>query len=73
MTVSIQDEGGKLNPNDLVIPTGQQPVPKKVSQMKHLFELLELDPNLVDGIVDWMDQNNDPYQQQYYKRQHEIH
>lgn len=58
VTVSIQDEGGRINPNDLVNP-GDQPVPKKVAQMKRLFELLEVDANLVDGIVDWIDKNSD--------------
>jgi general secretion pathway protein K len=73
VTVSIQDEGGKLNLNDLVDPNGRQSVPKKVGQMKRLFELLEVDPNLVDGIVDWLDQNDDPYssygaEEDYYSR-----
>jgi general secretion pathway protein K len=72
VTVSIQDEGGKLNPNDLV-NSSDQPVPKKVGQMKRLFELLQLDPSLVDGIVDCIDKNNDPYspygaEDDYYSR-----
>jgi len=73
VTVTIQDEGGKLNPNDMVDPTGQQSVPKKVSQMKRLFELQEVDPTLVDGIVDWIDKNSDPHssygaEEDYYNR-----
>ncbi len=72
VTVTIQDEGGKLNPNDLV-STNDQPTPQKVLQMKKLFELLNLDPNLVDGIVDWIDQNGDPVstygaEEDYYNR-----
>lgn len=60
VTVSIQDEGGKLNPNDLVSPN-DQPATQKVLQMKRLFELLNMDPSLVDGMMDWIDKNNDPY------------
>ncbi len=76
VTVSIQDEGGKLNPNDLVDDKGAS-VFKKVSQMKRLFELLNLDPNLVDAIVDWVDHDlkggNEPYsiygaEEDYYSR-----
>jgi general secretion pathway protein K len=58
VTVSIQDEGGKLNPNHLV-NTSDQPVEKKVLQMRRLFELLEVDPDLVNAIVDWIDQNGE--------------
>lgn len=71
VTVSIQDEGGKLNPNDLVSPGGQ-PVQKKVAQMRRLFELAGADPNLVDAIVDWIDPNSDslPHgaEEDYYSR-----
>lgn len=72
VTVSIQDEGGKLNPNDMV-NQNDQPATKKVLQLKQLFELLNLDPNLVDGIVDWIDQNSDPFstygaEEDYYSR-----
>jgi general secretion pathway protein K len=72
VTVSIQDEGGKLNPNDMV-NQNDQPAIKKVLQLKQLFELLNLDPNLVDGIVDWIDQNSDPLstygaEEDYYSR-----
>ena len=59
VTVSIQDEGGKLNPNHLV-NSHQQPVPKKELQMRRLFELLEVDPNLVEALIDWIDEDNDP-------------
>ncbi len=72
VTVTIQDEGGKLNPNDLVSPN-DQPADSKVRQMRRLFELLNVDPNLVDGIMDWIDKNNDPYstygaEEDYYSR-----
>ena len=72
VTVSIQDEGGKLNPNDLV-NLSDFPVSKKVLQMKRLFEILEVDPNVVDAIVDWIDQNSIPSashgaEEDYYSR-----
>jgi general secretion pathway protein K len=76
VTVSIQDEEGKLNPNDLVNPQGAA-IEKRVMQMKRLFELLNQDPNLVDAIVDWIDHDllggNEPYsiygaEEDYYSR-----
>ncbi len=58
VTVSIQDESGKLNPNHLV-GGNDLPVPKKVAQMKKLFELLNVDVDLVDAIIDWVDENGE--------------
>ena len=70
--VSIQDEGGKLNPNDLV-NIHDRPVPKKVNQLRRLFELLEVDPDLVEAVIDWIDENERPQpngaESDYYRRQ----
>ena len=60
LTAQLIDERGKLGLNDLgdaADPLGQK---TKIDRMKRLFELLKLDPRLVDGIVDWVDTDEDP-------------
>jgi general secretion pathway protein K len=60
LTAQIEDERGKLNLNDLATggnPTLNNP---KVLQVKRLFELLQINPDLVDAIVDWVDENEVP-------------
>jgi general secretion pathway protein K len=59
----VTDEMSKLNLNRLIkrpaTEEGMESVnPTMVENVKHLFELLELDPNLVDCIVDWIDEND---------------
>lgn len=60
---SITDEAGKFNLNSLVdnngktLATAQQ---TRYEQLRRLFELLQLDPDLVDPIVDWIDIDNEP-------------
>lgn len=60
LTAQIEDERGKLNLNDLA--TGGDPIVKKakVQRVKRLFELLQINPDLVDAIVDWVDQDETP-------------
>ncbi len=54
----IQDEGGKINVNALVTPSGMKPsVPLQIEQLKRLFRLKGLDPAPVDAIVDWLDRD----------------
>src|SRR3990172_9408115 len=54
----IQDEGGKINVNTLVTPSGTKPsVPLQIEQLKRLFRLKGLDPAPVDAIVDWLDRD----------------
>ncbi len=57
VAVAIQDEGGKINLNGLVITATSNANRLRVDHLKRLFRLKELDPNLVDGIVDWLDGN----------------
>ncbi|TKB68202.1 MAG: general secretion pathway protein GspK [Nitrospira sp.] len=61
LTAQIEDERGKLNLNDLAAtggdPSGKQ---KKVLRVKRLFELLQINPDLVDAIVDWIDPDENP-------------
>lgn len=61
LTAQIEDERGKLNLNDLAA-TGGDPSGKgkKVLRVKRLFELLQINPDLVDAIVDWIDPDENP-------------
>jgi general secretion pathway protein K len=60
LTAQIEDERGKLNLNDLA--AGGDPIARKVKvlRVKRLFELLQINPDLVDAIVDWVDQDEVP-------------
>ena len=60
LTAQIEDERGKLNLNDLA--AGGDPIARKVKvlRVKRLFELVQINPDLVDAIVDWVDQDEVP-------------
>jgi general secretion pathway protein K len=61
LTAQIEDERGKLNLNDLAATGGDSiGKEKKVLRVKRLFELLQINPDLVDAIVDWIDQDEKP-------------
>src|SRR6187455_1050529 len=61
MTAQIEDERSKLNLNDLAAATMDPTAKKtKVGRFKRLFALLQLSPDLVDGIVDWVDGDDIP-------------
>ena len=61
LTAQIEDERGKLNLNDLAAPGGDPSgKQKKVLRVKRLFELLQINPDLVDAIVDWIDPDENP-------------
>ena len=62
LNAKIEDELGKLNLNDLAISGNAILKNKKVLQVKRLFELLQINPDLVDAIVDWVDsdENQEP-------------
>jgi len=58
----IEDEERKINLNSLtkrLTTTTVVNQPMK-AQLERLFELLALDPHLVDAIVDWIDPDGDP-------------
>ncbi len=58
---SLVDEERKININFLVTKnsTGQMVVESgRKQQLERLFELLELDPQLVDPIIDWVDSDD---------------
>jgi len=63
LSASIEDERGKLNLNDLAANPGDELQRKtKIQRLKRLFELLQINPDLVDGVVDWVDpdENQEP-------------
>lgn len=61
LSAQILDERGKLNLNDLA---GSETDPiqskAKVERFRRLFELLQINQNLVDALVDWIDQDDNP-------------
>lgn len=59
---AITDELGKFNLNSLVDNNGRSTGAALVrqKQLKRLFDLLQLDPERVDPIVDWIDIDSEP-------------
>jgi len=55
----VFDTNRFINLNDLVDDEGKAR-PGEVALMKRLFSYLELDPGLVDALVDWMDADDRP-------------
>lgn len=56
LSAQIADEQGKLNLNDLAAVAGDRLQKKaKIDRFKRLFELLQLNPDLVDAVTDWVD------------------
>jgi general secretion pathway protein K len=60
LTAQIEDERGKLNLNDLAAGGDINARKPRVQRVKRLFELLQINPDLVDAIVDWVDQDEVP-------------
>ncbi len=61
LSARIEDERGKLNLNDLASSEGDAiKLKARVTRVRRLFELLHINPDLVDGLIDWMDEDNDP-------------
>jgi general secretion pathway protein K len=61
LTAQIADETGKVNLNDLASTSGGElEQKKKVLRVRRLFELLTVNPNLVDALIDWVDQDEAP-------------
>jgi len=57
--VRITDESGKININRLVSNSGY-PEKKVREHVIRLFNLLDVDPDLVDAIQDWIDKDDNP-------------
>jgi len=60
MTAQIQDERSKLNLNDLATAVDPNVKKTKVLRFKRLCNLLQINPELVDAIVDWVDADDIP-------------
>jgi general secretion pathway protein K len=61
LNAQLTDERGKFNLNDLTANAGDILQQKaKIQRVKRLFELLQLSPNLVDALLDWVDQDDIP-------------
>lgn len=54
----IEDAQGKLNLNNLV--EANKPNPEMKKRVSRLFFLLEINPSLVDAIIDWIDSDVNP-------------
>ena len=57
LNAQIEDELGKLNLNDLGIAGDLVAKAATVKKFKRLFDLMQINPDLVDAIVDWVDDN----------------
>lgn len=57
LNAQIEDEQSKLNLNDLGISGDPVAKANNVKKFKRLFELVQVNPDLVDAIVDWVDDN----------------
>ena len=56
LSAQIDDERGKLNLNDLAGTFGDELQRRtKIQRFKRLYELLQINPDLVDSLVDWID------------------
>lgn len=61
LSAQIQDERGKLNLNDLRAAANDQTKFKTTTERtRRLFELLQVNPDLVDALIDWTDQDDNP-------------
>jgi general secretion pathway protein K len=56
--VTIEDEAAKIPINELIV--GDKVDLMRRSQLERLFEVLELDSELIDPIIDWLDPDNNP-------------
>jgi general secretion pathway protein K len=60
LTAQIEDERSKLNLNDLAVAGDPTARKAKILRVKRLFDLLQISPDLVDAIVDWVDSDDVP-------------
>jgi general secretion pathway protein K len=61
LNAKIEDQKGKLNLNDLAALSVDANAKKiKVEKFKRLFILVQINPDLVDAIIDWVDQDDIP-------------
>ncbi len=72
MQCSIEDEFGKLNLNALFNTRAQEPRENAVEILRRLIEARQGDPSVVDAILDWLDDDDDPLpmgaESEYYQQ-----
>jgi len=56
LMVEIEDEKARFNLKELVNPYGKEDARRKV-MLERMFRMLSIDPSLIDGIVDWQDED----------------
>jgi len=60
MQGTLHDAQGKFNLNNLVPVRGDEPDPVSRDQFTRLVDILQLDPGIVDAIIDWIDEDTVP-------------
>jgi general secretion pathway protein K len=60
VSVSIEDERGKLNLNDLARPMDAKLRADTILRFKRLCALIQIGPEIIDAVVDWVDANDVP-------------
>ena len=55
----IEDLQGRFNLNNLVDSAGK-PNEDEIARFRRLLQALDIDPNLADAVVDWIDPDSDP-------------
>lgn len=60
VSVSIEDERGKLNVNDLARPMEPKVRADTIQRFKRLCALIQVGPEIIDAIVDWVDADDSP-------------
>ncbi len=61
LSAQIQDERGKFNLNDLPATANDHIKFRTIKERtRRLFELLQLNPDLVDALIDWTDKDDNP-------------
>lgn len=56
----IYDAQGRFNINNLVPVRGGEPVERAVEQFERLIDILQLDPAIVQAVIDWIDEDTLP-------------
>ena len=66
--VTIKDESGKLDLNELFPANSSEPNSKLVAVFERLLEKLELDKDIASAVIDWIDVNEEGlYEYGYYQ------
>jgi general secretion pathway protein K len=60
MQGSLHDAQGRFNLNNLVPVRGAEPDKSSREQFARLVEILQLDPGIVDAVIDWIDEDTVP-------------